>query len=410
MTENGGEYSGSETYPGMNALGLCDDANPSSDGAPSTHNGGALGERTSAGAGESDDTRLRLIMEREPAAEDTDSLTAQTVRKMCEYIRESVSDSDIQSAAEYAFNCFARGRRDPFSLGWAAFWFVKHRVKRVLDEGALIRLGEPDQVDMLISPAVLIKMRDAAEDCDGFTMLTAALLAVAGVEQCIVTVSCDPRDRKRWSHVFGMVHLANGEWLPLDSSHGQAPGWMVPRNRLYRWQCWNLNGQPIDVGPPVRSGLRGYVYQGPRRAGYAYPRRGLSGLGQCTSDDEGNVTCPSTTDDSFLVDDTNLPVNPLDADLSALMTTGGVSINPATGAPASTSTLSNWGTALASLFSNAAQVASVAELPAGASLINGQVVGAGSTVGGLNVGSLLLIGLLLAGGLMVVSAMEGGKH
>ena len=240
MTENGGEYSGSETYPGMNALGLCDDANPSSDGAPSTHNGGALGsagERTSAGAGESGDQRLRLIMEREPAAEDTDSLTAQTVRKMCEYIRESVSDPDIQSAAEYAFNCFARGRRDPFSLGWAAFWFVKHRVKRVLDEGALIRLGEPDQVDMLISPAVLIKMRDAAEDCDGFTMLTAALLAVAGVEQCIVTVACDPRDRKRWSHVFGMVHLANGEWLPLDSSHGQAPGWMVPRNRLYRWQC-----------------------------------------------------------------------------------------------------------------------------------------------------------------------------
>ena len=54
MTEDGGEYSGSETYPGMSALGLCDDANPSSDGAPSTHNGGALGERTSAGAGESD--------------------------------------------------------------------------------------------------------------------------------------------------------------------------------------------------------------------------------------------------------------------------------------------------------------------------------------------------------------------
>ena len=92
------------------------------------------------------------------------------------------------------------------------------------------------------------------------------------------------------------------------------------------------------------------------------------------------------------------------------MTTGGVSINPATGAPASTSTLSNWGTALASLFSNAAQVASVAELPAGASLINGQVVGAGSTVGGLSVGNLLLIGALLVGGLMVVSAMEGGKH
>ena len=129
-------------------LGLCDDADPSSDRRRRRTTAAPWVNELHSCAGESDDTRLRLIMEREPAAEDTASSTAQTVRKMCEYIRESVR-SGHSIGRGVCLQIVLRAAGAIHSLwAWAAFWFVKHRVKRVLDEGALIRLGEPDQVDM----------------------------------------------------------------------------------------------------------------------------------------------------------------------------------------------------------------------------------------------------------------------
>ena len=155
---------------------------------------------------------------------------------------------------------------------WAVFWFVKHQVRFCVDEAPMFRLGEPNQQDLLISPDVLIRMEDPAEDCDGFTMLTAALLSVLEVPWVIATIAASPDDPSRWSHVFCMAMLKNGP-LPLDTSHGIGPGWMVPAAHTFRWQCWDENGKPVSVPRPRRHSLGNWVRPG---SGY--------GLGQDLSD------------------------------------------------------------------------------------------------------------------------------
>jgi hypothetical protein len=411
----GGGEGGASLYTGdfaNESFEECATAPPPSTASTSTAAPPANDRDRSGDRAQSQPTQ-RIEVEREPAATDTDSLTLQTIAKMCDYIAEGVLDPELQSATDLAIARFGRDFRDPYSVAWTVFWFCKHRVKRVMDEAALFRLGEPDQADMLISPAVLIRMKDAAEDCDGFTMLAAAMLGVAQVEQCIATIACDPRDRSRWSHVFNMVRLRNGDWLPLDCSHGPGPGWMVPRNRIYRWQCWGLDGNPVDVAMPVRSNLNGYVYRGPRPPIPGYARRrfqpagGFSGVGfgQCNVDAEGNVDCG---DDGFLIDSTSLPVDTTGTSTQTSPISG---VNPATGAV--TGIPFNWNTFAGALATDAAAVAKVAELPAGASLLpNGTVVGAGqslSSLSGLFSGSNLLLLLLLIGGIVIVSEAEKSK-
>ena len=118
------------------------------------------------------------------------------------------------------------------------FWFLKHRVKRVLDEQALFRLGEAGQSDMLIAPAVLLRMPEPQEDCDGFTMAAAALLSVLGVESCIITVACDMTVSETLVPCFR--DGSPGE-RRLDAARlldGKQPGWMVPQRQVSRWQAW----------------------------------------------------------------------------------------------------------------------------------------------------------------------------
>lgn len=227
---------------------------------------------------------------------------------MCELIRESAADPVVQQCAQIAKQRFAAGNNDPAWLAWGVFWYVKHYVKFRSDEATMFRVGEANQQDLLISPAVLVRMKDPSEDCDGFTMLTAAMLTILGVPVLIATVAVDEDNPDRWSHVF-LVALINGRVKPLDTSHGTGPGWMVPRRRINRWQTWTLDGRPANVPIPSYQGLNGYVASGlgagrrrvpPAVMRLAQRARGMSGLGQetCTTDANGDQYCDPTTTDS----------------------------------------------------------------------------------------------------------------
>lgn len=320
-----------------------------------------------------------VVAERTPVPDDSDSLTKITVAKMCEYIRSSAADPHVIGAAQYAAQRFGRGVNDPASFAWGVFWFLKHRVRRVLDEGNMFRVGEQGASDLLIAPSVLLRMANPAEDCDGFTMAAAAMLQALGVNQCIATVACDPREPERWSHVFGMVQLSNGEWMPLDCSHGAVPGWMVPRERISRWQCWDLQGNPIDVAPPVRSHLRGY-----RRRG----------MGQC--DPSVDPTCGLDT--LTPIPGTQLDPTTLPGQLSTV--------------PVSSSPGFNWSqflsAAVPALAADATRVASIAELPYGSSLTpSGAVIG--GPYGGFNLGSIMPLLLLGLGAVLVINVLESKR-
>ena len=82
-------------------------------------------------------------------------------------------------------------------------------------------MGEPEALDLLIAPAVLVREKAPKEDCDGFTMLVCCLLKILEVP----IGDCDgggaiPESPERWSHVFPMALINGG--LPLDASHGES--------------------------------------------------------------------------------------------------------------------------------------------------------------------------------------------
>lgn len=355
-----------------------------------------------------------VVAEAVEASDDNDTATKQTVEMMCKYVRAALTDPYIEYLARGACHLFSRDNSDPMSAAWAVFWFLKHRVKKTYDEATMFRLGVPNQQDLLTDPRVLLRTRDAAEDCDGFTMAAWALLRSIGVDVCMVTVACDPADRERWSHVFTMVKLppageTEGVWFPLDCSHGPRPGWMVPRAHITRWQAWNLDGQPIEAKPPSRSTLHGYVYRG----------RGMGDI--CTDPSTGDaIDCGSLPPVSTPPLLSNIPTSVSPGPLGApvqLGTTAGTA-SWATGAGSN-----NWLGPLFNLLGTSAKVIQNETLPVGTVIRNadGSIsanLGQAGAAAGLNLSSLLPTGissstLLLAGGvllaLFVVGSMMGGR-
>jgi len=329
-----------------------------------------------------------VVAEEVEASDDNDTATTQTVDMMARYIREASRDPYLRYLASGACHLFARDRTDPYSAAWSVFWFLKHRIRRVLDEGIMLRIGRPNEHDLLTDPRVLLRSKDAQEDCDGFTMAALALLTSIGVPACMVTVACDRKEPGRWSHVFTMVRLPDGNWFPIDCSHGPQPGWMVPRRDITRWQAWDINGKPIEAKPASRSTLHGYMFR---------PR----GMGDtCTVDENGDETC--TTDTSTPVDTGTPtpitlpclagagPLQPGQYYCPASPSTSGASPTGTTAAAGS----NNWLAPLFNMLGTTAKVIQNETLPVGTVIRNadGSItanLGPAGAAAGLNINSLL---------------------
>jgi hypothetical protein len=353
--------------------------------------------------------------DRIPAGDSTDVATERTIRMMAEYIRFGAVDPAIEATAEYAARHFSFGEdRSPASLAWAVFWYVKHCIKFRLDEATMFRVGLRDEHDFLTAPSVLVRMKDPSEDCDGFTMLTAAMLSSLGIPVYIVTVAANAGEPQRWSHVF-VVAIVDGQVMPLDTSHGIGPGWMVPRSRIFRLQAWNLDGDPVnDIAISSFGGLHGLYGSG----------RGM-GDGDTGTDDGSGGT-----------DLSNLPVTTLPILLPTVTTPapaagcapGMIQVgsncfnpsNPNNSIVGSGATSSGSGLDLTSLFNslfgNAAAVAKVATQPTTSiTLPNGTVVNgvtssqAASLLGPTSLTSLMpILGIALIG-LVAISFMGSKK-
>lgn len=321
-------------------------------------------------------------MERTPAASDSDTATQQTVAKMWEYIRAGASDPEVKRWADLSkrfapqasamFAPAGLGNSPAAPLAWGIFWQVKHSVKYVRDEPRLFRMGQGDALDLLIAPAVLVRQSEPKEDCDGFTMLVCSMLDALGlgIEPFIVTIAADPQDRSRWSHVFALAKMPNGELIPLDASHGTHPGWMVPPEHTFRLQVWDRSGKPVDLPLPRHQGLHGYQRRGRMGMGAA------AGLGDCDPFSGDFSTCPTQSPlqsggGACYVGMTD----PATGDTVA--SCGGGSPGTFTGGgitPPSSST--NWTSIFQNAINSAARVAQTAFLPTGATirLPNGQIV------------------------------------
>lgn len=106
-------------------------------------------------------------------------------------------------------------------------------------------------VETLIRPADQSVCAPAQGDCDDFSMYGAAHLAARGVPCSFATVAADAKTPDQFTHVYLVAYPAAGPYagmrVPLDLSHGPAPGWEVP-NRFGKLVEW-----PINRGPSLLS-------------------------------------------------------------------------------------------------------------------------------------------------------------
>jgi hypothetical protein len=314
------------------------------------------------------DRPAEIVKERRPVSDDDDQATAETVKIMCEYIAAGVNDPVCKLWACHAVGRYGLGSVLPAVCAWSVFWMLKHCVRFIRDEGRLFMSGDGAARDRLVAPAVLVRQKSPAEDCDGFTMLACCLLRILQVPCFIVTLKADPRNPARWSHVFAMAELPDGSFSPVDASHGKFPGWMVPKEHIFAYQVWDMDGRPTNRRLPAISHLHGYV-----KGGTPMGR----GLGFCPID--------PNTGDTLVCADPNSPG-------------GGGGIN--------------WGAILGTLITTAGKVAVVAEAPPGSvinpstgGIVTGGPFGASSTLTATTsnllpwmLGGALLVGLIAFGG------------
>ena len=170
---------------------------------------------------------------RQASLSDTDEATAQTVQFMCELVKYSLADPVIALAWRDAWNRF-RGiaMGDEAACAW---WYAKYLIKFVHHQ-ELLRdwLFKFDELQLLISPEALLKMRWPKGDCAIFTCLIQALLSYRGIPWETVTVAASPMTPDLFTHVYAQAVRPDGSRLPLDASHGKYPGWEVPAERVFK--------------------------------------------------------------------------------------------------------------------------------------------------------------------------------
>lgn len=198
-----------------------------------------------------------------PSSPNPDTATAQTVRIMCGHIREAAKDPLVWEAAGDAVRRFRGGpplRNQSTDEAAAAsdWWYAKHAIRFAHHE-ALIRqwLNESEQLQLLIEPGALLRMKRPEGDCAIFTMLLCALLEVQNIPWEIVTVAANPREPRLFTHVYPRAVLREGR-MPLDASHGAEPGWEVPSADVSRRQVWDSSGRPVGDLANRSAGLHAY--------------------------------------------------------------------------------------------------------------------------------------------------------
>ena len=163
---------------------------------------------------------------------DPDTQVAQTIGLMRGYVLEDVYDPYLLMDAE------AASYPDPINGVWG---LVRSRLQFTEDEdtAAPMPIGDVDPIEVLIRPRDISRTAGAIGDCDDFAMWTAALLEANGIPCAFCTAAADGRDPSRYSHVY-VVAYPNGQRCPMDTSHGQYPGWESPV--AYRKREWQIRG------------------------------------------------------------------------------------------------------------------------------------------------------------------------
>jgi transglutaminase-like putative cysteine protease len=119
----------------------------------------------------------------------------------------------------------------------ALFYEVQKRVRYTWD---------PTDYDAFQTPEKTLALR--AGDCDDAVSLLGALLRSVGHK--VRTRVVQTKGQTTWNHIYLLVNI-NGQWMPLDTTVKQPPGWEVPPELVVRKQDFDVvEGQ---AGPKLNT-------------------------------------------------------------------------------------------------------------------------------------------------------------
>lgn len=149
-----------------------------------------------------------------------DVSTADTLQQMRRVAGISANSPLVRGVANHCLQSTVMGtvRR--------LYWWIKSHIRFESDENILAAqfgIG-PTEADLIIAPDILLQMPQPMGDCDCLSTLFASLLRSLLIPCRFVAIAADEIEPNRWSHVY-LKALVDGQWLPLDVSHGSYPGW-----------------------------------------------------------------------------------------------------------------------------------------------------------------------------------------
>lgn len=182
--------------------------------------------------------------------ETDDAITAHTISYMSRFV---IADSQAEPIRQALHDAVRTTSADDEVIA-SVFQWVKEHVRFEADAKTaepFAHMFSADEADpeVLIRPVDLLAMRDVAEDCDGFSMLTAAMMRAAGFDVAFRAVAAHPLYPGVFSHVYVVAFTRDGRAVPMDTSHGPRAGWEVGQVR----QVTKTRTFPIGR----RAGLRG---------------------------------------------------------------------------------------------------------------------------------------------------------
>ncbi len=146
--------------------------------------------------------------------------TAQTIAYMEELAsfdagEASVIDATHRALEEAGLDMTA----PPIEKMKAIFWWLKRTIRYVPTPGTSFNVDQT-----LIAPSAMLAMKDPEGDCPQFSMLAAAMFRICCMVCLFKTIAAEPAYPEIFSHVYNVVEIAPGVFLPFDSSNGPAPG------------------------------------------------------------------------------------------------------------------------------------------------------------------------------------------
>lgn len=352
-----------------------------------------------------------------------DEETAQTVLYM-----DELAAADAGTPAVIAATCEAleaagldEENSSTFDQTCAVYWWLKRTVRYVPTPGTSMLVDQT-----LITPTATLAMPEPIGDCPQFSMLANAMLRVLCIDSLFVTIAAESMAPDQWSHIYNIVEVGPGIWMPFDSSNGPEPG--AEYARPFKKKVWPRIA-PTDCSKGKKTAMMRSTH---RATGASMRNRSLRGaLGDVTCDSDGNCYDDSTGTYTPAPIDLGINLNPStpSAGLTVQQPTtgnanpdcvfGGVwpNCNPPTGATTSTTPSLNLNTLAAAVSTAVAPIIKAASQQAPyyvtnpatgqAALYNpntGTFVGATAALSAISPTTLLL-GAVLLGGLLFL----GGK-